>query len=236
MNRDRTPIIINLACGFLAAVFLVFTMFAFSTHAAGLGILTLVLFLAVCIVWIWALKSVHRQVPASAGGDEAEAVALQFSRLKPKSFRDQIRVCQKQLARLQEKTMAMDQTLHDAFGDSTISIDRFMTGVRRARMLFLANQKQIADRILIFDEEGYRAAVSAGSVPETYQDTFAFIEAKIRENEEILTRIDELNARVQQLTNLPRLEDRSAMRQLDELIEQSGLYGGSKQKTEKEMD
>jgi len=26
------------------------------------------------------------------------------------------------------------------------------------------------------------------------------------------------------------------MRQLDELIEQSGLYGGSKQKTEKEMD
>jgi hypothetical protein len=132
--------------------------------------------------------------------------------------------------------MAMDQTLHDAFGDSTISIDRFMTGIRRARMLFLTNQKQIADRILIFDEEGYRAAVSAGSVPETYQDTFAFIEAKIRENEEILTRIDELNARVQQLTNLPRLEDRSAMRQLDELIEQSGLYGGSKQKTEKEMD
>ncbi len=121
--------------------------------------------------------------------------------------------------------MAMDQTLHDAFGDSTISIDRFMTGIRRARMLFLANQKQIADRILIFDEEGYRAAVSAGSVPETYQDTFAF-----------MTRIDELNARVQQLTNLPRLEDRSAMRQLDELIEQSGLYGGSKQKTEKEMD
>ena len=78
MNRDRTPIIINLACGFLAAVFLVFTMFAFSTHAAGLGILTLVLFLAVCIVWIWALKSVHRQVPGSAGGDEAEGWRCSF--------------------------------------------------------------------------------------------------------------------------------------------------------------
>lgn len=225
MNQDRRPIIINVACGLLALVFLVFAMFSVSTGAWGLAIVTGLFFLAVVIVWIWALTSLKKEREQSpVPSDEAEAVALTFSRLRPKSFRGQIRTCQKQLARLQEKTEAMDRTLKDAFGDSTITIDKFLAGLRTARMQFLANQQQIADRILIFDDEGYRNAQKAGSIPAAYQDTFSFIDEKIAQNEEILTRIDELNASIQALKTTPRLEDGSAMRQLDELIAQSGLY------------
>lgn len=225
MNRDRRPIIINLSCGILAAVFLVFAMFAFSTHAAALAIITAALFVAVCTVWVWALMSLKKENEAAAvSGDEAESVAAKFSRLRPKSFKSQIRTCQKQLARLQEKTEAMDRTLHEAFGDSTISIDKFMTGIHKARMLFLANQRQIADRILIFDDEGYRNAQREGNIPAAYRETFDFIDGKIADNENILTKIDELNAQVQTLKATPRLEDGSAMRQLDDLIRQSDLY------------
>lgn len=222
---------ISVACGVLALAFLVFTLFALSTGAVALGLVTGVLFLAVAAVWIWALVSMKKEEGDSPlPADQAEAVAVTFSRLKPKSFRAQIRTCQKQLARLQEKTEAMDATLHEAFGDSTISIDKFMAGIRNARRQFLDNQKQIADRILIFDDEGYRAAAAKGSVPAAYQDTFSFIDRKIEENETILTRIDELNARVQAIKNTPQLEDRSAMRQLDDLIRQSGLYVKTQEK------
>ena len=237
MNRDKRPIIIHVACGLLAAAFAVFSLFAFRTGATALGVVILVFLAAVCAAWVWALHSVRQETADPAvNGDEAEAVSLLFSRLKPKCFRTQIRECQKQLARLQEKTVAMDHVLHDVFGDSAISIDKFMTGLRRARMLFLANQKQIADRILLFDEEGYRKALKQGTVPPAMQDAFAFIDAKIAENEAILTRIDELNTRIQALKATPQLADGSAMRQLDELIEQSGLYRQGQPVHKKETD
>lgn len=206
---------VHVACGAITAAFGVFALFAVSQKSVVLIILAVLLVAAAIITWVMAARSGTQ--PAQ---ETTEVPTL--DNILPKAFRTQILQAKNQRERLQEKQALADEVFRKAFADSTISRDRYMSGVKAAARAIAANEEQIANRIYLFDQEGWRQAKAENQPYPAYEQTLAFLEEKMVDSEQLLNKIDEVTVEASQIGQAS--DKKAALEHLDELIETTAFY------------
>lgn len=146
-----------------------------------------------------------------------------------KAFKKEMRQLNSQTERMQNKLESLDRSLKNYFGDSVISYQKFAGTIQTVEKVFADNSEKILQRIDIFDEEGYndlfRRHEEYTDAIQPYQAHFAYIQKRLQENEEILTRMDRLLLEVNHLNESSTpIDQLPAMQEISDLIEQTKLY------------
>lgn len=216
MNKNTSRILVHTVCGLLTAAFAVFALFALSQKSLVLIVLALILLAVTAGTWIAAARS-SKQGTQKEPGDIPT-----LDNILPKAFKPQVNEACRQRQRLQEKEALADEVFHKAFANSTISYDRYMSGIRAAAKAVDANFQQIAARIYLFDQDGYKQALAANRDFPVYGQSLAFIQEKLADNEQLLKKIDEVTVEASQIGQ--GQNSQSAAAHLDELIETTAFY------------
>jgi hypothetical protein len=95
--------------------------------------------------------------------------------------------------------------------------------------LFLDNVQQILNRINVFDEPGYKYLLSRHleytDAVKPYQASFNYVADKLADNEQILSKLDELILEITHLeASRTPIDQLPVMQEINELIEQTKLY------------
>lgn len=216
MDKRNSKILLNVVCAVLAIVFAVFLAFAFSIRSVAFIVIAAILLVTVVICWIAAGRQ--------SKTEEAEMKEdPTLDNVLPKAFRREITESLKQRDRLEEKTANISAVFKKAFADSTISYDKFMAGVDKAKNAVLDNQKDMARRIFLFDDQGYAAARKKGQAYKAYEDTKAYLDAKMAENEQLLAGIDKLAGEAGEISEDAN-QRQAALDTLSELVHDTEYY------------
>lgn len=178
--------------------------------------------------YISSLRKKQRRTVSQAQMDLKE-LQKTIDRTPPKAFKKEMRTLEAQADRMQTKRETLDASLRSYFGDSRISLEKFLRTIDAVQGLFLDNSQKILSRISLFDEAGYRdlfakhLEYTSAIVP--YNEHFAYVSRKLDENEKILQKMDRLLLEVTGLneSQVP-IDQLPAMQEINELIEQTRLY------------
>jgi hypothetical protein len=118
-----------------------------------------------------------------------------------------------------------------------MSYSKFQGAVEEVERLFYINVRSIINRLNGFDQEEYdRIKKGAGEMEfsqeflqsklSVYNEYISFVKASIEDNEEILLKLDKLLLETSKLDSLEEgeIENMSAMKEIDELINKVKLY------------
>lgn len=192
------------------------------------GWVLLVLWLIASVLLLQKKSGSEKNVPAS-GIQKIRALKKTVDRTPPKAFKKEMRTLESQVDRLMSRDEALEKSLKNHFGDTSITTGKFLNTVNQVENLFITNSQKILERINLFDQEGYQnifarhQEYTSAVVP--YNEAFAFVDRKLNENEKILQKLDRLALEVTGLhESTTPIDQLPAMQEINELIEQTKLY------------
>lgn len=224
---------VNLAAAIFGILFLTLFLLQLSRKAILAAILFLILFLLVVAAAIYGNMKlfgpkkdiVYKEGQLKTTQDYQNALY----NMNPKCFQQQIQTSASQLQRLDDKLIHLDNALKAYFGGSQISYSKYKRAIEGLDALYLDNLQKLMNRISVFDYAGYTSLLSAQKeyTPEfaPYTASIEYVNQKVDDNEKILASLDHLLLEVAKLDDTTlALEDLSAMREIQELIENTKLY------------
>ena len=151
-----------------------------------------------------------------------------------------------QVFRLNDKDKALDSILMQYFTPTEMTFIKFQGVIDSVQSLFYNNIKKMINRIIIFDDKDYVRTVEkmskirdlptlndpmspssqAGKQLQIYNEHIRYVKNLIDDNESILVKMDSLLLEISKLDDLSSqgLENMDAIREINELIEQTKFY------------
>ena len=154
-----------------------------------------------------------------------------------KTFSEDIDIILEQIQRLNKKKETINDILLQKFSSTEMSYTKFQSVLKDIEALFYLNIKSVINKINIFDQREYNKLnkdirykkINSDIVREKmdmYNQYIKFIKDSIEDNEEILLKLDKLLLELSSFNSLEdgELENMSAMRDIDDFINQVKLY------------
>ncbi len=163
-----------------------------------------------------------------------------------KVFEPEINTAIDQVYRLLDKDRALETILLQYFTPQEMTYVRFKGVIDSVNSLFFSNVKKMINRIIIFDEKDYNKTLekinkqknmptavdpysmagSAGAHMQIYDQHIGFVRGVVSDNEGILVKLDSLLLEISKLDDMSDagLENMAAIREINELIDQTKLY------------
>lgn len=142
-----------------------------------------------------------------------------------------------QIGRLQQKQNALDTILKEYFADGEITFAKFQSVISATKDLFFNNVKKMINRITIFDYSEYLYLKSQlngdlyeiknqNPKAEIYIEHIEYVKKIITDNEDILTKFDELLLEISKLDDVDEasLESLGAIQEINSLISNTKYY------------
>ncbi len=154
----------------------------------------------------------------------------QVKKTNPKCFKKEMRELENQVLRMEKKCTSLDDSLREYFGTSRISYEKFASTLNGAVGVFDDQVKKTLSRINIFDVDGYEQLfknhLEYTDAIKPYEKTFDEIHEDLKQNEEILKRVEKLQMEVSHLNTASdvSLDSIPAMEELSDLTRQTKLY------------
>lgn len=162
--------------------------------------------------------------------------ALEQNREK-KTFSNDIAAILEQIERFQKKKNTIKDILLQKFSSTEISYSKFNGVILEIENVFYINVKSIVNKLNAFDEEDYNlirkknmdTKFSKEFIQEKisiYNEYINFVKASTEDNEQILLKLDKLLLEISKLNSLEdgEIENMSAMKEIDELINKTKFY------------
>ena len=153
-----------------------------------------------------------------------------------KEFENQIATLIGQIKRVSPKQAALDVILEQNFSKTEMTYVKFSSTINDVVELFFENTKKAIKRISVFDEEEYRKLLKNElNLPEEsrnlklkiYSEHISFIDSMIRQNEDIITLLDNLILEISKLDEIngKSMENIQIIAEMRELIKNTKYYG-----------
>ena len=156
---------------------------------------------------------------------------------RKKTFTRDIGVILEQIGRFQKKKESIKDILLQKFNKNEMTYSKFLGTVSEVESVFFLNIRSILNKINAFDEEDYNyirkkaleIKPSRDFIEEKmtiYNEYLAFTKNSIEDNEQVLLKLDRLLLEISKFNSLEdgEIENMSAMREIDELINKVKLY------------
>lgn len=154
-----------------------------------------------------------------------------------KTFGQEINLFLEQMDRFTHKEDTIHQVLLQKFEQSEMSFVKFESTINDVENVFYMNIRSVLNRLNAFDEADYmyiqsaqaKKALSANVLVtknSIYQEYIRFVKEAANENENILLKLDQLLFEISKFSslNIEELENMSAMKDVDELIDKTKYY------------
>ncbi|MGG7177679.1 hypothetical protein ACQPU1_08810 [Clostridium paraputrificum] len=154
-----------------------------------------------------------------------------------KTFTKDISILVEQVCRIEKKKEIIIEILLQKFNSSEMSFSKFNGVILEIEGLFYLNIRSVINKLNIFDEEDYEdieeesglANLSNDFIEEKrriYNEYIFFVRDSIEDNEQILLKLDKLLLELSKFDSLEdgELENMSAMKEIDDLINKIKLY------------
>lgn len=154
-----------------------------------------------------------------------------------KTFTKDISILLEQVYRIEKKKELITEILLQKFNSAEMSFSKFQEVIIEVEHLFYLNIKSVINKLNIFDEEDYedieeesgQGNLSKDLIEEKmriYNEYINFVRDSIEDNEQILLKLDKLLLELSKFDSLEdgELENMSAMKEIDDLINKIKLY------------
>lgn len=146
-----------------------------------------------------------------------------------KIFADNIKDCEKQIERIEEKCKTIDIILLQHFNKESMTYEKFMNSVNTVKHLFYANLKNIISRMSVFNEAEYKELIYDSNRNdinlEIYREHISYINDTIADNNIIISKLNNLILEISKLDdNNFEFEHLQIMEEMNDLINKTKLY------------
>lgn len=151
-----------------------------------------------------------------------------------KVLRNDITFALQQVERMKKKKETLLNVLNERFEPTELTHQKFTSVVIEVEKLFYLNLRNILNKVSIFDESEYKSIIEKDTSrfsrqilqekTDLYNEYLTFMKNAININEEILLDLDKLLMEISRLDNFDDIENMSAMKEIDALIEQTKYY------------
>ncbi|MFW5972115.1 MAG: hypothetical protein ACOCRL_01385 [Bacillota bacterium] len=154
-----------------------------------------------------------------------------------KTFNREIECVLDQIYRFDKKEATIKDILLQKFDDGGMSYSKFEGAVLNVQNVFFLNIKSIINKLNAFDEDDYHHIKNPdiqkdyseefmGKKKSIYNEYIDFVKESVEDNEEILLKLDSLLLEISNFSSLEdgEIEEMSAMKEIDELINNTKLY------------
>lgn len=168
---------------------------------------------------------------------EEDCIHALEQNLDKAAFREEIRTILAQAQRLNKKKEALESILLQKFSPTEISYAKFEGAIQATESLFFTNTKSIINKLNAFDDDEYAQVLRTQQNKKTsieliqpkldiFNEYISFVNHSVKDNEEILLKLDKLLLEISKLDSLAEgeLEHMGAMQEIDELINRTRLY------------
>lgn len=166
--------------------------------------------------------------------DYINALKLTYSK---KTFENDINTLLEQIERFNNKKKTIKDILLQKFNDTEMSFSKFNTTISDIEDVFYLNIKSILNKLNAFDEKDYDRIKKNSAKKKfnteflqtkmsIYNEYISFIKDSADDNEQILLKLDKILLEISKLNSLEdgELENMTAMKEIDELINKIKLY------------
>ena len=154
-----------------------------------------------------------------------------------KTFSKDIYTILEQIESFQKKKETIKDILLQKFDSSEMSYSKFQGAIVHIENIFYINIKSILNKLNAFDEEDYnrirkdnaQIKFSKEFIQEKmsiYDEYISFVKDSVEDNEQILLKLDKFLLEISKFNSLKNgeIENMSAMKEIDELIDKTKLY------------
>ncbi len=209
-----------------------------SIFETALGITVLLMSILVFLVGNYRLLFIQRRVIAAheIKTNEDCIAALEQSR-GLRTFTDDIEAILEQIRRFQKKEATINDILLQRFDSTEMSYLKFTGTINQVENVFFINIRSVINKLNAFDEEDYIRAAKSYNKTSTasdfirtkmsiYNEYITFVKGSVEDNEQILLKLDKVLLEISKLGSLQdgELEDMLAMKEMDELIQNTKWY------------
>jgi hypothetical protein len=183
------------------------------------------------------LMKKDKTIQASEVKTEEDYVSALKQNYDKKTFEKDIDNILEQIKRLKSKKDTIKDILLQRFNSSEMSYSKFEGTILDIENLFYINIKSMINKLNAFDEAEYMlikkgdaqrkfSAEVLQTKTSIYNDYISFIKNAIEDNEEIILKLDRLLLELTKLNSLEdgQIEEMSAMKDIDDLINKTKLY------------
>ncbi len=179
----------------------------------------------------------EKAIPASEIKTSEDCIDALKQCYDKKTFEKDIDNILEQIERLGNKKETIQDILLQKFNSSEMSYSKFERTVLDIEGIFYMNIKSIINKLNAFDEDDYNRIRKENGKRELskeflqtkmniYSEYILFIKNAVEDNEEILLKLDKLLLEISRFNSLEdgEIENMSAMKEIDELINKTKLY------------
>lgn len=173
----------------------------------------------------------------SESSEPKDFISALEERTDKKVFESSIRTTIEQINRLEQKDDTLNTILKQYFAEGEMTYNKFEGVITETKQLFLSNIKKMINRITIFDyteyvklRQQYKGDIASNRSndpkAELYCEHIEYVNAKVKANEEILTKLDTLLVEISKLDDVDdeSFEKLEAIQQINNLIANTKYY------------
>lgn len=152
-----------------------------------------------------------------------------------RTFRLQLNTVLKQIDRMKKRLQTVAAVMADHFSVGEMSHNKFAATVNNVERVMILNVDRLITRLSAFDEDEYAASITSFRVQdneilqkqrEIFNEYVDFVDQSVKNNEEILLRMDTLILEMSKLSDFSEgaLSDMDAIKDIDTLIQDTKWY------------